>query len=267
MKKVITIILIFVILAVPLAACTKTAEDELVVGMELAYPPFETTDENNNPDGISVKMAQALGEYLGRPVRIENMEWTGLIPALTTGKVDIVISSMTITEERQKTVNFSIPYAKSQLSLLVNKESPVNEFNDLKEEGRILAVKKGTTGHTYALEHLPESNIVVFDTETACVLEVAQGRADAFTYDALTIYKNAQIHPDTTKAVLTPFQEDFEYWGAALDKESTQLLGDVNNFIREFQASGGMNELADEYLSDIKKVFDDQGLSFFFDID
>nr|HPJ22259.1 transporter substrate-binding domain-containing protein [Clostridia bacterium] len=113
MKKILTVMLVFVILAVPLSACTKTAEDELVVGMELAYPPFETTDENNNPDGISVKMAQALGEYLGRPVRIENMEWTGLIPALTTGKVDIVISSMTITEERQKTVNFSIPYAKS----------------------------------------------------------------------------------------------------------------------------------------------------------
>ncbi len=267
MRKILILALVFVILAIPLSACTNKDNNELVVGMELAYPPFETKDANDNPDGISVKMAYALGEYLDRPVRIEAMEWSGLIPSLTTGKVDIIISSMTITEERQKTVNFSDPYAKSQLSLLVNKESPVQEFNDLKADDRKLAVKKGTTGHTYALAHLPESNIVVFETETACVLEVAQGRADAFIYDAMTIYKNAQIHADTTKAVLTPFQEDYEYWGAALSKESTQLLVDVNKFIKEFQESGGMNELADQYLGEIKKVFDDQGLSFFFDID
>ncbi|MBN1623109.1 MAG: transporter substrate-binding domain-containing protein [Clostridia bacterium] len=267
MKKIIFVALVVVILAIPLSSCTTKDSTELVVGMELAYPPFETKDANDNPDGISVKMAYALGEYLGRTVRIEDMEWSGLIPALTTGKVDIVISSMTITEERQKTVNFSDPYAKSQLSLLVNKESSVQEFNDLKADGRLLAVKKGTTGHTYALEHLPESNIVVFETETSCVLEVAQGRADAFIYDAMTIYKNAQIHTDTTKAVLTPFQEDYEYWGAALNKESTQLLEDVNKFIKEFQGNGGMDELAEQYLGEIKKVFDDQGLSFFFDID
>lgn len=73
--------------------------------MELAYPPFETTDENGDPAGISVEMAYALGEYLDRPVRIENMAWSGLIPALTTGKIDIILSSMTITEERAMAIN------------------------------------------------------------------------------------------------------------------------------------------------------------------
>jgi len=267
MKKILLIALVLVMISIPLSSCSNNDDSELVVGMELAYPPFETTDGNNNPTGISVDMAYALGEFLDRPVRIENMEWSGLIPALTTGKVDIVISSMTITEERKKTVNFSDPYAKSQLSLLVNKESPVEEFNDLKGEDRKLAVKKGTTGHSYALAHLPEDNIVVFETETACVLEVSQGRADAFIYDAMTIYKNAQIHTDTTEAVFTPFQEDYEYWGAALSKDSTELLEDVNSFIKEYQDEGGMNALADKYLGEIKKVFDDKGLSFFFDID
>lgn len=216
MKRILIIMLILAIFVVPLSACGNKDDSELVIGMELEYPPFETTDASGKPDGISVKMAYALGEYLGRPVRIENMTWAGLIPALTTGKVDIVLSSMTITEERAKTVNFSDPYSKSQLSLLVSKSSPVQEFEDLKNEGRKLAVRKGTTGHTYALAHLPEDNIVVFATETSCVLEVAQGRADAFIYDAMTIYKNAQIHSDTTTAVFTPFQEDYEYWGMAL---------------------------------------------------
>ncbi len=267
MKKILIIVLILSILVIPLSACGNKDDSELVIGMELAYPPFETTDEKGNPDGISVEIAKALGEYLGRSVRIENTAWSGLIPSLTTGKIDIIISSMTITEERAKTVNFSNPYSKSQLLLLVSKSSTVQEFEDLKETGRKLAVKKGTTGHTYAIEHLPEANIMVFEKETACVLEVTQGKVDAFIYDAMTIYKNSQLHPNTTIAVFTPFQEDYEYWGMALNKNDTDLLKDVNAFIKKFQDDGEMNKLADRYLGEIKKVFDDKELSFFFDID
>lgn len=267
MKKLLVIMLILAVLAVPLTACKSNNNNELVVAMELAYPPFETTDANGEPDGISVQMAYALGDYLDRPVRIENMAWTGLIPALTTGKVDIILSSMTITEERAKTVNFSNPYSKSQLSLLVSKDSTVQEFNDLKQDGKKLAVKIGSTGHTYALANLPEENIVVFEKETSCVLEVSQGRADAFIYDAMTIYKNAQQYSDTTVAVFTPFQKDYEYWGMALNQNDEKLLEDVNAFIKKFQDDGEMNKLADEYLSEIKTVFDDLELSFFFDID
>jgi polar amino acid transport system substrate-binding protein len=265
MKRITTIVLAVLIVSSVLLGCQSKTQDELVVGMELAYPPFETTDENGEPDGISVQMAYALGEYLGRPVRIENMAWAGLIPSLTTSKIDLILSSMTITEERAKTVAFSNPYAKSQLSLLVNNNSPVQVFDDLAGAGRMLAVKKGTTGHIYALAHLPEENVVVFDKESAAVLEVAQGRADAFIYDALTVYRNAGSH-DTTHAVFTPFQEDYEYWGAALRQEDTELLAEVNAFIADYQAKGKINELADTYLGEVKQVFDAQNLSFFFDI-
>ncbi|HET60621.1 MAG TPA: transporter substrate-binding domain-containing protein [Chloroflexi bacterium] len=267
MKKITILTLSFLVVALLAAACGPQQTDELVVGMELAYPPFETTDENGDPAGISVEMAYALGEYLDRPVRIENMAFSGLIPALSTGKIDIILSSMTITEERAKTVNFSDPYVKAQLSLLVNKDSPVQSFDDLKEEGRKLAVKTGTTGYLFALAHLPEENIVSFDRETACVLEVAQGRADAFIYDALTIYRNAQENSDTTRAIFTPFQEEYEYWGMALNQKDTELLEQVNAFIAHYQAAGSINELADRYLGEVKAVFDAQNLPFFFDLE
>ena len=267
MKKLLVIILVIVILAIPLSSCSNKNGDELVVGMELKYPPFETTDANNNPEGISVEFAYALGEYLGRPVRIESMDWAGLIPSLTTKKIDLIISSMTIRPDRQEVVNFSDPYAKAQLSLLVYKDSPVMEFNDLKAEGRKLAVKKGTTGHTYAIDNLPEKNIVVFNEASECILEVAQGRADAFIYDALSIFNGNELHPDTTRTLFEPFQEDYEYWGVAINKEDTQLLEDVNKFIKKYQDEGGMDKLADKYLGGIKKVFDDLDLPFFFDID
>ena len=81
----------------------------MVVAMELAYPPFETKDDAGNPIGVSVDLAKAFGESIGREVVIENIAWDGLIPALQTGKVDMIISSMTITADRKEVVDFSDP--------------------------------------------------------------------------------------------------------------------------------------------------------------
>lgn len=245
----------------------QSDKKELVVGMELAYPPFEMTDQKGNPTGISVDLAYALGEYLGRDVRIENMAYNGLIPSLMTGKIDIILSSMTITEERKESIDFSDPYAKAYLSLLINKNSPVQKFEDLNVEGRKIAVKKGTTGHIYAEKNLPNCEIMVFDKESACVLEVVQGKADAFMYDQMTIYKNWQQNPDTTRALLEPFQEELEYWGIGLRKDDSELRDQINAFLKEYNENGGFDELSMKYLAEQKKTFDELGIPFFFDIE
>lgn len=173
--------------------------------MELAYPPFETKDEEGNAMGISVDFSNAFGEYLGREVVIENISWDGLIPALQTGKVDMVISSMTITDEREEVVDFSIPYANAMLALLTNKDSGIESFEDMNIAGRKIAVKTGSTGYFYAEENLPEAEIAALPDESACVTEVSQGKADGFIYDQLTIYRNWNL--ETTGAVFIPFQD------------------------------------------------------------
>jgi polar amino acid transport system substrate-binding protein len=248
------------------AACKPAESSRLVVGMELAYPPFETTDSSNQPTGISVDLAKALGAKLGREVVIENIAWSGLIPALETGKIDLIISSMTITEERQKTIDFSDPYAMSNLALLIGNDSPVRSYVDLAQPGRVLAVKKGSTGHVYAEKNLPADNYRVFDKESACVLEVVQGKADAFTYDQLTIFRNWQDNLDKTRVNLASYQEKPEYWGIGIKKGNDKLKADVNAFIAEFQCSGGFNKLAETYLTEEQKTFADLGIPFFFDV-
>ena len=150
----------------------NSAEKPLVVGMELQYPPFEMSEKDGTPSGVSVDLAKAFGKYLGREVTIENIAWDGLIPSLKTGKVDLIISSMTITDERQKTIDFSIPYAQSNLAILTNKKSGVNSIEDLNQKGKVIAVKKGTTGHIYANTYLKNAKLLVFDKENAAVLEV-----------------------------------------------------------------------------------------------
>src|SRR5689334_13126727 len=99
-------LLIFPLFAAPLVRATQP----LVVGMELSYPPFEMTDTSGNPDGVSVQLAKELARALGRPVEIRNMAFEGLIPALKTGKIDLIISSMTVTAERAHSIDFSDPY-------------------------------------------------------------------------------------------------------------------------------------------------------------
>jgi polar amino acid transport system substrate-binding protein len=233
----------------------------LVVGMELAYPPFEMTDQAGKPSGISVDIATELAKSLGRPVVIQNTAFDGLIPALKTGKVDVVISSMTATAERAKSIDFSDPYLTTGLCLLLKKDSAAKTIDDLDKVGVKVAVKKGTTGHIYATNRLKKAQILVLDKESAAVLEVSQGKADAFIYDQMSTYQNWQRNKATTKAVLEPFQR--EPWAVGLRKGNDTLKSKVNTFIKEYRAKGGFEQLGDHYLKDMKDEFKQLGYSFF----
>lgn len=266
MKKLMICFFAFILLFIGILGCSpkENKDNTLIVGMELAYPPFETKDNDGNPSGISVDLAKALGEYLNRPVEIENINWEGLIPSLQTGKVDLIISSMTITDERSKTVDFSVPYAHSYLALLTNKDSNIKNIEDLNQKGKIIAVKKGTTGYIYANNNLTNCEVNSFSSENACVTEVIQGKADAFIYDQLTIYRQNQKNPAVTTAVLIPDQKA-ENWGIAVKKGNTELLENINNFITDYKENGGFEKLTTKYLKEEKETFDDLGFPWFFD--
>lgn len=230
--------------------------------MELAYPPFEMTDEQGQPAGVSVDLARALGDHLHREVEIENIAFDGLIPALKTGKIDLIISSMTATPERGQSIDFSEPYLRTGLCLLVRKDSPVAGIADVDQPGRTVAVKKGTTGHTYAALNIQRAATLVLDKEAAAVLEVVQGRVDAFIYDQMSTFKNWQRHRDTTRALLKPFQE--EAWAIGVRKGNAELLGQVNTFLQEFRRRAGFDQLADRWLSEQKRAFQELGIPFYF---
>ena len=277
MKKLVYIFAACLILCGILSACQNNAggaaankdansgNEKLIVAMELAYPPFETKDDAGEPSGISVDFAKDLGEYLGRETEIVNIAWDGLIPSLQTGKADLVISSMTITEKRKEEVDFSDPYANAMLAILANKDSGITSIGDLDKPGKKVAVKAWTTGHVYAEENLKNAEIVALADESACVTEVAQGKSDGFLYDQLTIYRNCKNNPETTVAIFIPFQK-VEYWGAALKKGNTELLDGVNAFIEEYTASGGFDRLSEKYLSEEKSAFGKLGFKWFFDL-
>lgn len=242
--------------------CSPKPANQLTVGMELAYPPFEMTDANGKPAGVSVDLAMALGESLGRKTVIENIPFDGLIPALKTGKIDLIISSMTKTEERAQSIDFSEPYLKTGLCLLVGKNSGIQSIQDLLQPGKTVVVKKGTTGHTYAADRLKEAKVLVLDKEAACVLEVAQGKADAFIYDQMSTFKNWQKNPETTRPILKPFQE--ESWAIGIRKGNDALRAGVDRFLKDFRAKNGFEDLGERHLKEQKEAFKQMGYPFYF---
>ncbi len=250
--------------AVFLGACGKapTGEAPLVVGMDLSYPPFEMIDAPGRPAGVSVDLAESLAAHLGRPLRIENIPFVGLIPSLQSGKIDLILSSMTATPVRRESIAFSDPYLTIGLALLVGKDAPVHGPGDLDTSGVTVAVRQGTTGQAWAHEHLKNAKILVLDKENAAVLEVVQGKADAFLYDQMSVWKNAMQHPETTRAVLKPVQR--EHWAVGLRRDDHALREAVNGFLSEFRRRGGFEELGNKWLGDQKEAFAKEGVEFYF---
>lgn len=250
-------------LCAALAGCSrKSPTNELVVGMDLSYPPFETIDASGQPTGVSVDLAQALGKHLGKPVRIENIPFTGLIPSLKTGKIDCVISSMTDTPERRTSISFSEPYLTIGLALLVAKNSPIQNIGDLDQPGRTLAVRQGTTGEVWARANIKNAKIIALEKESAAVLEVVQAKADAFLYDQMSVWKNAQEQAATTRALLPAVQK--ENWAVGLKLDNDALRSQINDFLKTYRQEGGFERLGDKYLGDQKAAFREQGIPFYF---
>ena len=238
----------------------------LRVAMELAYPPFEGKDSAGNPAGVSVTFMQDFADAYGYDLTIENVGFDGLIPSLQTGKADCVMSSITITPEREEEVDFTDPYAMAQLAILANADSGIESADDLNQKGKTVAVKTGSTGDVYATKNLTEAEIVRLADESACVTEVSQGRADGFLYDQLTIYRNQKANPDTTVAVYLPFQ-DPEAWGIAVKSGNDALREELNEFIAESKQNGEFDRLTEEFLAEEKAAFDELGFRWFFDFD
>jgi polar amino acid transport system substrate-binding protein len=234
----------------------------LRVGMDLSYPPFETIGPDGQPSGISVDLARALSAHLGRTLVVENIPFTGLIPALKSGKIDLIISSMTATPERAKSVAFSDPYLTTGLALLVPEAGPARSLADIDQPGQTIVVRQGTTGEVFARANVRQAKILTLEKENACVLEVAQGKADAFIYDQMSVFQNARRQPGKVRALLSPLQQ--ESWAVALRPEDAELLAQVNAFLAKFRTDGGFDELANRYLADEKAAFEAQGIPFVF---
>lgn len=241
MKK--TFLLLSSLVAVGvLAGCTPA--DPIRVGMDLRYPPFETVTGENEPEGISVDVAKAFGEYLGRPTEIVNTNFGGLIPALQSGEIDIVIASMSITAARAEVVDFTDPYFFFKIITLVNQEfataqnltvdSTTEDLLDI-ESARFA----GIASQVSATIPTGYGKTVTEYVDLATAIEaVAQGDADILLMSASPVVNGFKANRETTLIVWDPWIAS--PIGMAVNKGNTELLASANAFIDTFNDEDGV---------------------------
>lgn len=226
----------------------KPAEKKVLkVGSEISYAPFEFKDEKANKDsGFDLELVTEVGKAAGYDeVKIENVAWDGLIPALNTGKIDVVISAMTITEERQKGALFSDKYFQATQYIAVKEGSPIKSAADLK--GKKVAVQTNTTGQ-YTAEKLGVKDIKKFDTTPDAFNALKIGAADAVIADSPVVLWFIKQNPD---AKVVYIQGDFEkeYYGMAMKLGNDEVAKKINAGLKNVIESGKYNDIYKKYFN------------------
>lgn len=269
MKKLLMIGLIA--LMVPaLAMATGSQEDSNVlrVGMDLRYPPFETRNDDGEPMGISVDVANAFGEFLGRPVEVVDTNFASLIPALNAGEIDVIIASMSRTDERDEAIDFSDPYFYFKIISLVNSEFAAENGITIDSPKEALSAVDGVrfTGITGQVSaSIPQS--LGFDVEIATnleagVLNVVQGSADVLMMSAFPVTRGHLANPDDTIVLWDPFVSSPIAMGVRED--NPELLAQANEFVASMSEPGGLYEqLAADWDQTINELLGRFGIDFF----
>lgn len=211
---------------------------ELRVGLETGYLPFEMRDKGGDIIGFDVDLAKLLARKLGVKLKLVNISWDGIIPALLTDKFDILMGGMTITEERAQRVDFCDPYMQIGQTVLISRAlaARVKSYQDLNTPEFRIVSKLGTTGNIAAAEYLPKAKLRVFETEADAAIEVRNGRADGFVYDLPFNAIFAAQNSDSLVNLLPPFTKEDLGW--AVRKGDPAFREWANAVLRELKANG-----------------------------
>ncbi|NJM11743.1 MAG: transporter substrate-binding domain-containing protein [Synechococcaceae cyanobacterium SM1_2_3] len=257
---VLTVLLLLLSLLIPPLAQAQKANQELAAGSVLetikkrgaikvgmsTFVPWAMRDKNGELIGYEIEVAKRLAEDMGVKAEFVPTAWDGIIPALLTGKFDLIIGGMSITPERNLTVNFTLPYANSGIQMVANKSlaAGFKTLADFDKPEVILAVRRGATPAIAAKRLMPKATLRQFDEDALALQEVLNGKAHAFVTSTPTPAFEALKHPDTLFLPLPePFVQGAE--GFALRKGDPDALNFFNNWILLRQQDGWLKERHD----------------------
>ena len=253
MKKILSLVLALAMIFA-LCACGKTeapaeapAEEAnvLVMATNAAFPPYEfiSDDDGETIVGIDAEIAAAIAEKLGMSLVIEDMEFGSIITAVQTGKVDIGMAGMTVTEERLQNVNFSSTYATGVQVIIVAEGSAIASIDDLASAK--IGVQESTTGHIYCEDEFGTDAVTPFANGALAVQALLAGKVDCVVIDNEPA--KAFVAANEGLAILeTPYA--VEDYAIAIAKDSA-LLAAVDGALVELIADGTVKAIVDKYIS------------------
>lgn len=238
--KVIISLAVIVITIMSIMSC-KDKSEKLYVGTNAEFEPFEYR-ESGNIVGFDIELVNEIAKLINREIEIEDMAFDGLLPALQTKKIDLIIAGMTATEERKKNVNFSEPYYKSQQAMVVhNDENNIKTFDDL--EGKEVGVILGYTGDLIVSE-IPNVRIQRYNATSEAIMGLKSKKVQAVVLDYEPA-KNYSAQNPELKLVETASES--EEYAIAVRKEETQLLEDINKALTTLKENGTYDTLLNKY--------------------
>ncbi|TYO97159.1 amino acid ABC transporter substrate-binding protein (PAAT family) [Geothermobacter ehrlichii] len=256
MKRLLAGILTLCLLALPLAAVAGTLDEiqkrgTLRVGMEPGYMPFELTNKKGEIVGFDVDMAKRMAKAMGVKLELVSTAWDGIIPALITKKFDIIMSGMTLTQERNMKINFANPYIVIGQTILLRKElaGKVKSYRDLNDAKYTVGSKLGTTGEQATKRMIHKAKYISYETEQEGVLELVNGKIDAFIYD---MPYNAAAFVQRGQGKIVHLDKPFTYeplaW--AVRKGDYDFINWLNNFLNQVKNDGTYDKIYRKWFED-----------------
>ncbi len=231
---------------------------EMKVCFDAGYIPFEMKSKSGGFIGFDIDLAKLMAKQMGVKFVPVNTAWDGIIPTLLTGKCDIIMGGMTITAQRNLRVNFADPYITIGQSILISPKmkDEIKSYRDLNNSKYTVATKLGTTGEQAVKRMIGKAKVSLFETQADAVLELANGKADAFVYDLPFNALYATQNGEQVSHIDKPFT--YEPLGWAIKQGDHDYLNFLNNFLQQTKGDGSYDRIynkwfkSDKWLSQIQ---------------
>ena len=239
MKKLFKLFMLSLLIVLTAACGASKTEKVYVIGTNAEYPPFEYL-EDGKVCGLDADIIAAIAQKLNVQYKWSNTNFDGLIPALQTKKMDAVIAGMSITPERAKAVNFSIPYLSSNVAFIANKSKPINGIEDL--ENKNYGAELGTTKEA-AARKIKGATVTPFSSNTGALVALKSGKIDGIVLDESVAVKFVENNPE----LMLVGALEGEPKAIAFNKDDTELMEKFNKALQELIDDGTIQKLREKY--------------------
>lgn len=228
---------------------TTVEEGMLIMSTNAAFPPYEMTNDAGEFEGIDVEIAQAIADKLGLELRIDDMDFDSALLAAQTGKSDMVMAGVSVTEDRLVNLDFSESYATGIQVVIVPEDSDIESIDDL--TGKMIGVQRGTTGDLYCSDTVENGgfgaeNVTPYDNGLIAVQNLINGQVDCVVIDNAPAQEFVAANPGLKILDTEYVNEDY---AIGVKKGNTQLLDAINGALAELKADGTIQSIIDKYIT------------------
>ena len=223
---------------------TEGSAKELVMATNATFPPYEYV-EGGEYEGIDVEIAGKIAEKLGRELKIEDVEFDTIIGGVQSGKYDMGMAGMTVTDERKQSVNFTDTYATGIQSIIVPEGSDIATVDDLSSDTNI-GVQQGTTGDIYASDDYGDGAVTRYKNGADAVQALKAGKVDCVIIDNEPA--KSYVEANEGLAILDTSYAEEDY-AICVSKDNEELLNDINGVLSELKSDGTVDEIVGRYIS------------------